>query len=80
VSGSEPGRNPWGYTKSENVPGEDGKPVSSEFAQCWPPGTPGIGAAAKRAPGGGVVQPKRSLIHDPAPRGKKKRPKPRKAK
>jgi hypothetical protein len=61
-----------GYSKSENVTGEDGQPVSSKFAQCWPPGTPGIGAAG-RGPGAQQV-PSRSLIHPGGDQGKKKRP------
>jgi hypothetical protein len=73
------GENWAGYTKSENVPGEDGKAVSSEFARCWPPGTPGIGAATRRAPGA-QQQPSRSLIHDAPKKPGGKRPRVRKAK
>jgi hypothetical protein len=57
----------------------DNEPVDSEFTPLWPEGTPGIGAATKRAPGG-QQQEKRTLVYPPKPKGKKKRPAPKKAK
>jgi hypothetical protein len=72
MSGAEPGRSWDGYTRAENVPGEDGKAVSKEFAYCWPAGTPGIGAATKPAPGG-VQHPSRTAVYDPPAPGSTKR-------
>jgi hypothetical protein len=66
-----------GYTRAGNVPGEDGKAVSGEFARCWPAGEPGIGAATKQAPGG-AQQENRGLVYPGEGQGKKKR-KPKKA-
>jgi hypothetical protein len=51
-------------------------PVAPAFASLWPEGTPGI--SAERAPGG-VQQTKRGLVYDPPKKGKKKRPRPKKA-
>jgi hypothetical protein len=73
---SGPGESWDGYTK-RHAPAEDRKPVDSQFAGCWKPGTEGIGAATKQAPGG-VQQEKRGFIYPGEGQGKKKR-KPKKA-
>jgi len=81
MTGSRAGENWAGYTKSENVPGEDGRPVDAQYRKLWPEGTPGIGAAARRAPSAQQMPP-RGLVHDApsTPSGKRPAPRPVKPK
>ncbi len=60
-----------GYSSPEIL--TDSKPVSAEFAGCWPAGTPGVGAA------GGEHQPQapRHVVYPGEGQGKKKKRKPK---
>jgi hypothetical protein len=75
MNGSRAGENWAGYTRAENVPGEDGKPISREFAGLWPPG-PANPTAAARAPGGQEQPSRTKVVGPPSKTGKRPSPQP----